>query len=256
MRKQIKRIIYNNNLLFNIFYKYLYRPKSKLDVFLNNYSKSVKGKLSFVQIGANDGLWNDPFYKYIRRDKWKGILIEPQKDIFENLKWNYRKLSNLFFENIAIDEKNGIKSLYQISFNNAQWASGLSSFNIGDVQRMIDAGYVERMAIQENIVPPLQKEKWIKTEEVQTLSFIDLINKYKYEEIDLLIIDVEGYEFEIIKTLPFDIILIKIIIYEHTHFNENKKELIRNFLIMNKYNIVETESDTIAIKNNLNIIHI
>ena len=32
---------------------------------------------TFVQIGSNDGRKNDPLNHYIRKNGWKGILVEP-----------------------------------------------------------------------------------------------------------------------------------------------------------------------------------
>jgi hypothetical protein len=99
----------------------------------------------------------DPIYKFIRRDNWSGILIEPQKTIFERLLNNYKKQNNLFFENVAIDSTEGEKSLYQISFSNSQWACGISSFIKNDIQKLIDAGYVERMAKLNQLIYQLKK---------------------------------------------------------------------------------------------------
>src|SRR5690348_11998000 len=81
-RLRIKEIVHNNNFLFHLYYRFLFRPKSKVDLHLN---KITRENLSFIQIGANDGYVNDPFYKFIRRDTWKGILIEPQNDVFQEL---------------------------------------------------------------------------------------------------------------------------------------------------------------------------
>ena len=75
----LRRIVFKYDTLFNLYYRYFYKPKDVLSSFLNNLSKSKKGKIFFIQIGANDGQWNDPIYKFIRRDRWSGILIEPQK---------------------------------------------------------------------------------------------------------------------------------------------------------------------------------
>lgn len=74
----LRRIVFKYDALFNLYYRYFYKPKDVLSSFLNNLSKSKKGKIFFIQIGANDGQWNDQIYKFIRRDRWSGILIEPQ----------------------------------------------------------------------------------------------------------------------------------------------------------------------------------
>lgn len=243
MKKLIKDIIFKSNLLFNIYYKYIWNPTDQL---YRHLKKSSRLSLKFIQIGANDGQWNDPIYKFIRMDKWEGILIEPQKDIFEKLQENYKRNKGLIFENIAIGEIDGDKDLFRISFTNAKWAAGLSSFNRADLQRMIDAGYVERNSKIDGITPPLNKENWISLEKVKVLKFETLITKHKYYNIDLLMIDVEGYEFEIIKSIPFNLCKIKQIIYEHSHYNLEKRKQIENYLIGFGYSIIHFESDTVA----------
>ncbi len=235
----IRKVIYKYDFLFQFYCKYFFRPKDILQEFLDKYSKNHKGNIRFIQIGANDGQWNDPIYKYIRRDGWQGILIEPQKHIFERLKENYKKyVHKLIFLNVAIDNKNGEKLLYKISFSESRWASGLSSFIKEDLQKMIDAGYVERMANKDGINPPKDRSSWISEEIVKVLTLETIIEKYKFYEIDLLMIDTEGYDFEIIKTVPFEIVKPSVIVYEHSHFNPDVKKQCEEFLQQKSYLLI------------------
>ena len=76
----------NNNALFLAYYTYIYKPeKNSLNEFLDEYSRSMVGKLTVIQIGANDGITHDPIHKFIKRDAWKGVLLEPQSYVYENL---------------------------------------------------------------------------------------------------------------------------------------------------------------------------
>ena len=93
MKKNIKKAIgtirfklsSENNPLFIGYYKYLYRPKKgSLEEFLNEYSKSKIDGLTVIQIGANDGITHDPIHKFIKRDKWNGVLLEPQPYVYEH----------------------------------------------------------------------------------------------------------------------------------------------------------------------------
>jgi len=145
MKKLIRKLIIKSEILFQFYYRYIFRPRANsIQNFLNNISKSQE--IYFVQIGANDGIYNDPLYKYIRRDKWKGVLIEPQKKIFNRLRNNYKNVEGIFFLNAAIDCKSGARPLYKISFTDADWASGLSSFIREKLEDNINSGYVHRKA--------------------------------------------------------------------------------------------------------------
>lgn len=246
MKKLVKSIVFKYDILFNFYYRYLDKPKKQLLLFLDNLSNKKRKKIFFIQIGANDGQWGDNIYKFVRRDKWSGILIEPQKEIFKRLLNTYNKRKNLLFENVAIDSTEGERSLYKISFSNSQWASGISSFIKNDVQKLIDAGYVERMALAESITLPVNKDEWIGEEKVKVQTIRNIIEKYQVKKIDLIMIDAEGYDFEIIKTIPFADIKPDVIVYEHSHFDEQVKNESWNFLKKVGYRITPTEGNTIA----------
>jgi len=246
MKKFLRFLIYRYDLLFYFYYRYIWKPSSSLDVFLNALSRKKKN-FYFIHIGANDGVQNDPLYKYIRRDKWKGILVEPQKEICRRLRENYRNNQHVIIENAAIDHFAGERVLYKISFSNSRWASGLSSFLKEEVQKMIDAGYVAKKAEEEGVALPPDPADWIATEKIRCITFMDLVKQYNIEAVDLVMTDVEGYDFEIIKTIPFHHLKPEVIIYEHSHLAEKAREECRQYLESMGYAIVLVdESDTIA----------
>ena len=83
------------------------------DTIVETYSKK-NPNFFFIQIGANDGVMSDPLNKFVRKFKWKGILIEPQKKEFIKLKKNYNDCDGLIFENLAISDKEGNIDLYKL----------------------------------------------------------------------------------------------------------------------------------------------
>ena len=62
---------------------------------------------TFIQIGSNDGRKNDPLYQYIRKNGWKGILVEPDLANFKKLTNNYNLVKGLIFENVGIGPGRG-----------------------------------------------------------------------------------------------------------------------------------------------------
>lgn len=249
INKLLRKLVYSNDIFFKLFYNYIYNPKDELSKFLDEYSKRMKGKIYFLQIGANDGQWNDPIYKFIRRDGWGGVLIEPQKDVFDKLKYNYRNFRNLVFENVAIDKKEGEKKFYRIGFTNARWATGLSSFNKEDIERMIEAGYIERMAKNDGTTTPSDKGKWINEESIKTKTLKNIIDKNNITNVNLIMIDTEGYDYEIVKTIPFERIKPEVIVYEHSHLCKEDRKEAEEYLRQMGYNVKSAQSDTIAYKS-------
>ena len=69
--------------------------------------------------------------------------------------------------------------------------------------------------------------------ELNTISLNDLFSKNNIKEIDYLSIDTEGTEFEILKSLNFEIYRPKVITIEHNYKDYRKK--IFNFLQEKKY---------------------
>ena len=245
MKKILRNFIYKYDILFQFYYRCLYKPKeNSIAGFIDNLSKNKK--VHFIQIGANDGMYNDPLYKFIRRDNWEGILIEPQKNVFDRLKYNYRRKENLIFENVAIYKKSGYKRLYKIAFSDSDWASALSSFKRDEVESPMNAGYVEKEAKSEGIKVPQNREEYIVAEKVKCVTFEELIKKHNIKKIDLLLIDTEGYDFEIIKTINFQKVKPINIIYEHIHITNEEKRNCENYLKNLGYNLFIDVSDTLA----------
>lgn len=93
--------------------------------------------------------------KFIKRDKWQGILIEPQHDVFETyLKKLYEYSDRIAVYNYALDYTNGSRAIYKLSFSNARWATGLTTFNRDVLEKAIDSGHLGGHAEKSGIVLP------------------------------------------------------------------------------------------------------
>ena len=183
-----------------------------------------------LQIGACDGVMDDPIHQWIKKYRWQGILVEPQIKEFERLKINYRDSDNLRFENVAIAETSGLRPLYKVKDENieADWQRGLASL----------------------LAKPrscLEKQDMVTTEMVQCVTFDTLLNRHQVKRIDLLQIDVEGYDYELLKLFDFERIKPQLIRYEHKHLNLSDRSSCKKNLKQNGYKILEMEYDTGAV---------
>ena len=68
----------------------------------------------FVQVGANDGVLDDPLRELIYQHHFPGLLIEPLPDLFERLKTNYAGEHQLVYENVAILDREGPVEIHRI----------------------------------------------------------------------------------------------------------------------------------------------
>lgn len=221
-RKFRFRLSENNSILFIGFYKYFYSPKKdSLEEFLNAFSKNNLGRFTVFQVGANDGITHDPIHKFIKRDNWKGVLLEPQRYVFENfLSRIYRNNEGIYAMNAALGPKDGKGEIYRIGFTNSRWAHGLSSFSKETLLEAFSNGYVKRQSDKENTIIPDDPDKWIVAEPIEILSPSTIINRCRISSIDLLMIDAEGYDVEIIKIFFNEGILPRVIVFEKGHLDD------------------------------------
>lgn len=241
----------SNHPLFSFYYNNLYSPKKgSLAEFLSEYSKSKNGKFFVIQIGANDGITNDPIHKFIKRDHWKGVLLEPQPKVFTTeLSKIYQHDKGIHPICAAIGSEDGSQKLYKVAFSESRWATGLASFSLDKIELAFKNGVVEKNCIKEGIQIPENPKDRISYNKVSVISPDTLIKKYQISKIDLLQIDAEGYDLEVIKI--FDIAKTKpeAIIFENENLNPKDLKSCYNMLTENGYRLAKFGRDTLALKN-------
>ncbi|NVJ87538.1 MAG: FkbM family methyltransferase [Algoriphagus sp.] len=241
----------NENPLFMAYYQYFYRPKKgSLSEFISEYSLSKKGDFTVIQIGANDGITNDPIHKFIKRDRWKGVLLEPQPAVFHQyLKKIYQKNHELHPICAAIGEKDGKQKLFKIGFSELRWATGLASFSKEKVEELFEIGVVEKNCKKFGLSIPSNKEERISHELVDVISPDTLIKRFKIERIDLLQIDAEGYDLEVIKIFDIEKTQPRAIIFENENLPKEELEECYQLLKSNNYRLQKFGRDTLAMLN-------
>jgi FkbM family methyltransferase len=146
-------------------------------------------KVYFIQIGANDGVNNDPINEFVKKFQWAGILVEPMPKFFEELKNNYQGQAHLTFENSGISDTSQSLNFYYLpeDFCNPSWLQQIGSFDKDAIEKNLE------------VFPELVKE--IKTIQIPTLTLTELVKKYNVAKVDLLIVDAEGYEYKILSQI-------------------------------------------------------
>jgi FkbM family methyltransferase len=236
----LNRVLSKDSLLYYYLIKMYYSWKPKyidIDQVISNFS-AANQKTFFIQVGSNDGKMQDPIYKYITQDGWNGILIEPVKYLFDKLQENYEGYkSQLYFENVAISKQNGIQKFYSLKRTDDPsvpfWAEGLGSFN-------------KDVILKHKIYIP-QIEDLIIEQDLQTITLSDLQKKHNINGPDVLMIDTEGYDYEILKTYPFNEFRPSIIIYEHRHLSKADYKESMAYIRSFGYTLYAFECDTLAI---------
>lgn len=262
MKRQIKSALQqlrfnlsaNDSLLFRVNYKYFYTPKKgSLSEFLSEYSKNIGDTFTVIQIGANDGITHDPIHKFIKRDRWNGVLLEPQRYVFDKyLSKIYHKHPNITVLNAALGEQDGQAKIYKIGFSKARWATGLTTFDKSTLEKAFETGHVQRKCEKEGVKIPADKRQHIVEEEVEIISVKSLLERHKIDQIDLLMIDTEGFDFEIIKLFDIGKTAPGAIVFEHSHLSETDYTACIDLLQKYDYVVRKDGANTAAIKINRN----
>jgi len=146
----------------------------------------------FVQIGANDGVYQDMLHYWVRKYNWVGVLVEPIAEKLEECKTNYSGCKGLTFENCVISEVTGEREFFYAPITTVSSA-------IKPVWKKLE-GYLETGEYEKRIVP--------------SLTFMDLLSKHGIRSVDVLCIDAEGYDGEIVESIDFGKCRPLVIIYE------------------------------------------
>lgn len=233
--KKVNRVFYSKKMR-NIFKRIFNSGKRKDESYFIARLIAKKRLVNFLQIGSNNGVDNDPIHRFIMAGGWRGVLVEPIPHIYEQLKSNYAGVADLTFKNVAISDKPGRQIIYRLqqtsNFELPVWYQQLASFRKDVILK------------HRNEIP--QIESLIVEESVECKTIMNLINETGLNKIDLIHIDTEGFDFEVIKLIPFSEITPSIIIYEHKHLTQNDKAASIDLLKKFNYHITETNEDIIA----------
>ena len=195
-----------------------------------------------VVIGACHGFWLEDDVKKCTN---KVLLIEPVKYNFDQLKNRFKNYKNIIFENIAIGEKNELIDFFYILETSVtklkkHWASGIGSFSKDHILKH----RTKRFQVTEDD---------IKSIKIKAVTFDNVIEKHKIERINKLIIDTEGFDYKIIKSINFKKILINEIMFEKKHLAgtfqiDDKLDEIKNFFLKENYKIFDISEENILAK--------
>lgn len=168
----------------------------------------------FIELGACDGLYLSNTLYFERNHGWKGICIEPNDNYINMLRAN--RTCNI--SNDLVYSHEDVK----MNFSLCSAASGIVDENIG----------------------PFTKKEHIVEKTTTTLAHI--LDTYSAPQtIDYLSLDVEGQEYNILSTFPFNRYKFRCMTIEHNapHIGSNMQMKIRKLLEENGYKYVKGNDD-------------
>ncbi|MFY9938401.1 MAG: FkbM family methyltransferase [Silvibacterium sp.] len=208
-----------------------------LDLVLAAYRRNSPRDIFFMQVGANDGKSGDAIYPLVKKHSLRGVLIEPQHDIFDRLKSNYAAFgsSEFTFVNAAIGAADGNIPFYRIrpgETRGPNWLHMIASFDKGVLMKHADR------------IPDL--ESMIKVEDIRCVTFETLFKETGVKHVDLLQIDAEGFDAEVVRLFDVPARKPAIIRFEHKHLSGPDYGNCLNMLANQGYYLTICGQDTIA----------
>ncbi|MEX0996580.1 MAG: FkbM family methyltransferase [Flavobacteriaceae bacterium] len=203
----------------------------------------IQTNITFLQLGGNDGKRYDPIYKFVVKyhNNINGVILEPVKDYYIDLERNYKNFSNIITVNKAIHNSLKETTIFKLDKSKEhlapEFAKGIASF---------DPNHHKKTNVDSKLIKP----EIVKCEKLSSI-----IKDYKIENIDVLVIDTEGYDYHIIMDIDFNLIQPKIIHFEHglksNTMTLNQYDEVFKMLNKMEYQIFSDSCNSTAFKNNL-----
>ncbi|MDP2593814.1 MAG: FkbM family methyltransferase [bacterium] len=244
MKQVIKNIIHKSGYSI-VRTKTLHAPQTQLpitrDDFFNLYFSRVPTDFFFLQIGANDGVINDPIREYVVRYGLRGMAVEPQPNVFKRLRETYRGAS-VECVNAAIGASELTFYTVKPSMMNEENFSAMTC--IASFNKKVMTGLLKK-----NIPKGADPADYIDENAVPVMSLADLVQTYGIKKIDMLQLDCEGYDHELLRAFDFDRFSPSLINFESVFFPDAVREEIESMLKARGYHLFRDETwDTCAYK--------
>lgn len=189
----------------------------------------------FVQVGASDGAMDDPLRPLILQYALPGLLIEPLPDMYAKLVRSYGGQSQLRFENVAVAARSGTFTIYRVRED-----APLSPY------LQLLASHRRSHLVKEGI-----EERYIQELDVPAVPLDQLLARHGIRSVTLLVVDTEGYDYEIVRSALVSGLLPRIVHYEHCHLVPRVRVEAKRLLYAHGYRFIEVGKDTIAVRGEL-----
>lgn len=190
------------------------------------YALRFRPDLTFLQVGAFDGLAGDPIQPLVRQFSLRGIVVEPQIRILDALKANYDDHPQVVLVNAAIADTNGTRDLYTTTRGPTRQASFFKS-------------HLLKHGVPSDQIVSLR---------VPCVTISSLLREHGMDRCDLIQIDAEGYDYQIVRTLDFEALRPLIIRFEHAHMSDEECDECIELLASHGFRFIGERRDITALR--------
>ena len=178
----------------------MYHSQEKQDLLLDTHVFQGYKRGVFVEVGAWDGVVYSNTLFFEKERNWTGLTIEAHPDRYEELKQNRPNTIHL---NVAVNDVNGFVDFLTISGDTGM-LSGIKSH--------YDPRHLQRIEIETK-----QLNTTYKTIPVISRRLDTIFSECNVQRVHYLSIDVEGSEFNVIRSIDFEKVFIDVIGFENNY---------------------------------------
>ena len=189
----------------------------------------------FVNIGANDGISNDPIYPFLSKYGWRGIAVEPLDYMCDELRHNYAQFEGVVVEHAAITSSPRPFYFVVPDASDAGFIRQIGSLHSDCIKKSI--ALMRLWKFQGPVREGLERS--IRQVEVPCLTFGQLAAKHAVQRIDFLNIDAEGSDFEILMMIDLTHWRPSILCLETAEFPDAQKTRAMEVLRQTGYEYLE-----------------
>jgi FkbM family methyltransferase len=208
----LDRIVQSNGTFYSQDSQDMYLEKTIFKGYKNGF---------FVDVGAHDGVSINNTLHFEKYNNWKGINVEPIKKVYDKLVNNRPNSINL---NLAVCNNDG-ETEFLCNTGYTEMISGIKD--------NFDSRHWQRLQNENKIMGSTTEIIKVNTKKLETICHENNISHINY-----LSIDVEGAEFEVIKSINFDKVFIDVIGFEN-NYDDNSVPIIKyledkNYVMIHK----------------------
>ena len=206
----------------------MFNSQDNQDKYLEeNIFKGYKNGI-FVDVGSHDGITINNTLYFEKYNNWSGINIEPIKSVYDKLLINRPNSNNI---NCAVCNSDG-ETDFLCNTGYTEMISGIKD--------TFDKRHFNRLEMENKFMNSTTNIIKVNTKKLETI-----FDENKLTNVNYLSIDVEGAEFEVIKSINFNKVFIDIIGFENNY--DDVSIPIVKYLEDNNYHIINKSMDIFMI---------
>lgn len=151
----------------------------------------------FAQVGANDGVLDDPIFPFIDAGGWEGVMVEPHPAYFKDLSDRHANRPGLHLVNCAVSSTKGDMELFHLAETERacfpDWARGCASLKPERLSEILGDARTDGS--------DFDAARDIASVTVQVRPLTEILAEAGMQMLDFLIIDVEGFELQVLDSV-------------------------------------------------------